>query len=181
MAKDMLREMRASDCVLEQARLGLVHLRAMFGDVSLVLREGERLARKLLSGVLDAYGVKPGHVVDHSVHDESLRSARAREAEWTQYADTMDERLADAARIVEASSAAWTEEQRRFRELINAARAVRATIERQAGSLSNVSDSLRGVGEAAPRPTLLQHLSPRVERRVMTSSHAATLSALPEV
>ena len=134
----MFREIHASDYAFEQARLGFVHLRSMFRDVSLRFHEKERPARELLSNVLGAFGAKRGGVIERSVHNDLVQSTRTRETEWMQYAETTDERLADAASIVEASSAAWTEEQSRFRELADAIRAVRAMIESQAGSLSNV-------------------------------------------
>ena len=59
----MFREIRASDCALEQARLGLVHLCAMFEYVSLLLFGGERSGREFLSDVLEAYAEKKDSVI----------------------------------------------------------------------------------------------------------------------
>ena len=83
--------------------------------------------------------------MDLNVQAGAVQAAQDREIAWTQYADSMDERLAEAVPTVYSSSAAWTEELRRFRELADAARAVGAIIERQAGNLASVSTVLHGV------------------------------------
>ena len=85
----------------------------------------------------------------------------------------MDELLADAARAVEASGAAWTEVQRRFRKLADALRAVEVTVERQAGSLADVSHVLCDVGEAAPCPSPSEEPTSRHQSRAVTQSQTA--------
>ena len=109
LATDMFRDMRASDFPLEQARLELVSLCAMFDDISFLLPDKERPAHKLLSNVLVAYAAKRSDVVNCSVHNAALQAAQDREAARVQYADVMGERLAEAARTVDASSVTWTE------------------------------------------------------------------------
>ena len=63
----------------------------------------------------------------------------------------MEESLTDAIRSVEASSAAWQEEQRRFHKLAASVRTVEQAIKRRAGSLADVSHVHARIGSAVPR------------------------------
>ena len=80
LAMDMFRDMRSSDCPLEQALLGLVSLHAMFGDVSFLLLNVEHLACEFLSDVLGTYDAKRSEILDCSVHDATVQAAQDREA-----------------------------------------------------------------------------------------------------
>ena len=125
LATELFREIHAPDCPFVQAHLGLVHLCLILCDVSLPLHGRKHLASELLSNVLGAFGAKRNGVIERSVHDDFVQSTRTRETASVQYVDVMDSRLAEAARTVEASSDVWTQDQRRFRELADAVRAVR--------------------------------------------------------
>ena len=93
----------------------------------------------------------------------------------------MDAHIACAACTVEPSSAAWTEEQRKFRELADDVRTVGETVERQASGIANFSEAFRAAGQAAPRPSALVELAPRLLSRVLKRSQTASRASLLKV
>ena len=64
----------------------------------------------------------------------------------------MNTRIGDSVIVVETSFEARLAEQRKFCELAASVCDLGETVERQASPLTNVSEVLQGVNEAAPRP-----------------------------
>ena len=113
--------------------------------------------------------------------DKVAADLASREALWTEYAAAVDARLGEDLQTIEASSAAWLDEQRKFRELAEAVHSLGETVERQAGSLANVTDVLRGFGEAPPRPPSRPGDASGTEDEAVTRPTATTDAMSPEV
>ena len=166
--------MSVSNCPLTQARLLIEGVRTMYRDISYRFVGGTRPAWQMFTSVLAAAAAKCADRVDRAIYAASVEAAASREAEWTQYATAVEARLTEAISTVEESCAAWLEEQRKFRELATPMCTLGQAVERQAGSLANVSRVLAGVGSALPRPPpRLSRSAPEEEATVATAEVTA--------
>ena len=145
--------MHETDCPKERVRLCLLGVRNMYGGSLLKVGERPCPAREFLDATIGLLGHARIELVHHAEHDAMVASSDYREAAWTAYATAMENKMGDATSIVASSSEAWLAERRKFHELTTSVRALKETIERQASSLTNVSEALRSVGEAAPCPS----------------------------
>ena len=180
-AGEMFLAMHGAECPIERARLCVVGVRAMYGRIKLRLGGSESPAREFLDETLALFGQARSETVARAELDKVVADSAAREAIWTEYATAIETRLSEAVQTVEASSAAWLDEQRKFRELAKAVQALGETVERQAGSLANVSDVLRGVGGAPPRPPSRSSGASGTEDAAVTSPASGARAMSPEV
>ena len=114
---------------------------------------------------LEAHGL-----VDRNCLEVLTSSIDERDDARTKYVDITDAELTSATRIMEDSSAAWTEEQRKFRELADVVHMVGETVEHHASGLSDVSGVLRCFHQTLPRLPTLTGPAPHPEQRIMTHS-----------
>ena len=153
----------------------------MYGRAPLRLGGSDAPAREFLNRIFGLFGQACSRLEPRAELERTVSDGAARKALWTEYSTAVDARLAEAVQTVETSSVAWLEEQRKFRELTRAVHAFGETVEREAGSLARVTEVLRSVGDAPPRPPSRADGADRNERTAVTGPPAATDAVSPEV